>query len=224
MNPPSTPPYAVIFDLDGVLIDSVPLNWQAYNQILAGYGIEMAKDDIARYMGRPLRSTIRSLNARFGKHINAREFEAQASIIEEPLFRNLEPKPGAKSLMAALHAAGVPVAIGTSTPHPLAVKRLKVAGIYQYIKTVVGEGDVESHKPDPDVFLHAAKRLRIRPRRCVVFEDAPAGVAAAKAAGMRCCAVTGQFTSAADLELADLIVDSLTRVTPAQIHQLLTDN
>jgi len=216
--------FATIFDLDGVLIDSVPLNWQAYNQILAGYGIELSKSDIARYMGRPLRYTIRSLNQRFGTHINPRDFEAQAAVIEEPLFRDLEPKAGAKALMSALHSDGVPVAIGTSTPRPLAVKRLKIAGLYEFVNVVVGEGDVESHKPSPEVFLQAAKRLRVRPQRCVVFEDAPAGVAAAKAASMRCCAITTQFIATADLSAADLIVDSLTHVSPAEVRDLLANN
>jgi beta-phosphoglucomutase len=218
----NAPPFAVIFDLDGVLIDSVALSWQAYNQVLAQHGIHVSDSEIARYAGQPLRAQIRTLNRRYHVAINASEFEAQSAIIEKPLFADLEAKPGVVTLLQDLRANHIPIAVGTSTPRPLAVERLKEVGIGTFFNAIVGEGDVQTHKPSPEVFLHAARKLHVEPLHCLVFEDAPAGVQAAKTAGMKCCAITTKFISKRALETADLTVNSLEQVSIPRLRALFT--
>ena len=112
---------------------------------------------------------------------------------KEALFRNmsgkLEPMPGALELVRHLHALAIPQAIGSSAPRDNIPYVLRALGIAELFDATVSRWDVQHGKPAPDIFLAAAKRLDMPPGRCIVLEDAPAGIAAAGAAGMRCIAL-----------------------------------
>lgn len=211
---------AVLFDMDGVLIDSVTLNWIAYNKVLARENVRIDQDKMHRYVGRPLRDQVAMFNADLGLHIDAQAFEDEVSALREASFNDIKPKAGVVALVQGLRQAGILTAVGTSTSRDIAERRLATAGIIDYFDTIITEDDVQNHKPDPDVYLLAAYALHVSPDVCVVIEDAPSGITAAKAAGMACIAVRTAYTLPEQLTHATSVVASLADVTPEYIQHL----
>jgi beta-phosphoglucomutase len=128
----------------------------------------------------------------------------------------VEAAPGLIPLLRALRDNGFKIAVGTSAPRQNVELILDVLGIKDQVDVVVTEEDVDRGKPDPETFLLAAQRCNVKPERCVVFEDAAAGIQAARAAGMKCIGVGEK-----EIAQADLMVDSLTKITIAVIKSLL---
>ncbi len=128
-------------------------------------------------------------------------------------------------MLAALHAAGYRQALGSSAPPANLEAIISLLGIASFLNAIVSGEQVARGKPAPDIFHTAAERLNIPPTRCLVIEDAPAGVAAAHAGGMRCLAVrrAGQ-PDAPGLDAADALVDSLTEASVALVDRLLDLN
>lgn len=219
-------PGAVIWDVDGVLIDSAEQHRQAWHRLAEEEGVHFTDADFWATFGMRNADIIPRC---FGSHLTPEQIKALADR-KEAYYRDLlraqaRPLPGARELVIALHAAGYRQAIGSSAPPENLRLIVDLLGLGPYIDAVVSGENVARGKPAPDIFLEAARALGMPPRRCVVIEDAPAGVAAAHAAGMRCIAVrrAGQ-PDAPGLEAADLVVDSLTQVTPATIADLLARN
>ncbi|RMD79641.1 MAG: HAD family hydrolase, partial [Lentisphaerae bacterium] len=135
--------------------------------------------------------------------------------MKEAIFREqireqgIEPLPGVVTLLQTLQSHGIPPAIGTSTPAANLECILEITGLAPYFAARVCSEDVTRGKPDPEVFLQAARRLGADPTRCVVFEDAPVGITAAKAAGMHCVAVA-TTRAPEQLRQADLVLPDLT--------------
>jgi beta-phosphoglucomutase family hydrolase len=212
---------AVIWDMDGVIADTAPYHFRAWQEVFRRWGASYTEDDFRRNFGKRNDAIIRNV---LGSEISSGEMEAIAAEKEE-LFRHragghIEPLPGAIGLMQALKEYGFSQAVGSSAPLEnieLVTRKLGIAGFFQVI---VSGREVTEGKPSPQVFLLAAERLGLGPRDCVVIEDALAGVSAAKRAGMPCIAVTN--TSPRDkLTGADLIVDNLEEVTVAELAGLL---
>ena len=180
---------AVLFDMDGTLVDStaaVTASWTGFAtehgldpaEVLAAVHGVRASDSIARYL--PAEQV-----AAATRKLLDRELELLDGVVEIP---------GAVALLRALPEAGIPVAIVTSAPRDLAVARLGAGGIPIPAVLVAAE-DIEHGKPAPDCYLAAASRLGVDPTRCVVFEDADAGLRAGLAAGAR-VVVVGDLTTA----------------------------
>ena len=213
--------FGVIFDMDGVLIDSVGRNWEAHNEVLAKYGIHVNNDEVADYVGRALSEQITMINQRHGVDIDLAEFEAAITPIEDRLHAHIKPKPGVVALIKALKKDNIPISVGTSAPRDAALKRLRTAGIDHYFDAIVTRDEVQRHKPDPSVYLFAARQLGLEPRRCIVIEDAPSGLLAAHNAAMKCVAVEVSYVPATRMRAADLVVASLEQVTPTALEVLL---
>jgi len=202
------PDRAVLFDLDGVIVDSRPHHLSAWHALAREQRLEHAPDYFTQTFGLRNNAILAPL---LGEE-RAGELTALAARKEE-LFRaeargRLVALPGVRELLDFLDAQGVPKAIVTSTPRAnleLILETLRLEGRFE---ALVAEEDAAKGKPDPEGFLVAAQRLGVAPERCVVIEDAPAGLQAAKAAGMRAIGVTTTHP-AADLGDADLVVESL---------------
>lgn len=188
---------AFLLDLDGVLVDSVAAATRAWTWWASRRGIHPWPFIGAH--GRPSRETI----AELAPELDA---DAEAALVEE---RETSDTAGVVALpgASAMLRAGWPVAIVTSGGRRLAEARLRAAGLPRP-EVLVSADSVSRGKPDPEPFLLAARRLGVQPRRCTVFEDAPAGVSAGKAAGMRVVALT-TTVGARDLSGADRIVATL---------------
>ena len=218
--------YAVIWDVDGVLIDSGEQHRRAWEQL--------AREEGLPYSDAAFWATFGMRNAdifprMFGVSGPPERIVAlgdrKEAIYRALLAENAVALPGAKGLLAALHAAGYRQALGSSAPPANLEAIISLLGIASFLNAIVSGEQVARGKPAPDIFLTAAERLNIPPTRCLVIEDAPAGVAAAHAGGMRCLAVrrAGQ-PDAPGLDAADALVDSLTEASVALVDRLLDLN
>jgi HAD superfamily hydrolase (TIGR01509 family) len=185
-----------IFDMDGVLIDSGAR--QAWRALLAELGAEPAHPDHWRLtIGRPSEEAIPLLLGRRMSGAEARRLaRRKRDLYQEQTQIGLEPVPGVPEFLASLARLGVPRAVGTSACAWDAERLLDDLGILRYFDVVVTSDDVMLGKPDPEVWTQAARRLRVAPTTCVVFEDALVGVQAARTAGMRAIGVTTAHTEA----------------------------
>ncbi len=218
-----SPTFAAIFDMDGVLIDSVVLNWHAYNQVLERqYGFRVLDEEISNYVGRTLLDQISLLNNHYHVKIDDKQFIHDTDIVKKQLFATIQPKPGVITLLRSLMNAGIPRAVGTSMSLETTKARLTTAGLWQYFDAFVTEENVQHHKPHPDVFLRAAEKLHMDYADCVVFEDAPTGIEAARNGGMKCIAVVTPIVDRQKLAKADRIVDSLTQVNVPSLRSLVS--
>lgn len=214
------PDRAVIWDVDGVLVDSGPVHFAAWRQLARELGRDLGEEEFRHTFGMRDEDVVRHL---FGD-LPPEEAQALAER-KEQLFRAAAPsrlraQPGVRALLAELRRAGFAQAVASSAPPANVALTLDVLGIRGAFQAVVTGADVRKGKPDPEVFLLAAKRLGVPPARCVVVEDAVVGVEAARAAGMHCVAVVGT-SSREELWRADLVVDSLEELRAADFQRLI---
>lgn len=196
---------AVIFDMDGVLINSEPLHFRATQEILATYGVAMSEAD---YFGRYIVYSDRELMELLLPDASARPAAAQAKSRRylELVAAGISAFPDGLSLLT--RTDGWRVALATGSMRNEAELALGSLGIRKHFHVVITREDCVHGKPNPEPFLRAAGELGVAPARCVVIEDTPGGVQAAKAAGMTCVAVTHSCPRA-QLSAADLVVDDL---------------
>ena len=216
---------AIIWDVDGTLVDTADQHFRAWTRLASEIGRPFTRADFAATFGMRNPDIIRRLflpdadDARCSELGGRKEDLYRASVRDE----GAALLPGAARLLAAFAAAGWPQAVGSSAPPGNLDLLLGRTGTRGYFGAVVTGDDVRRGKPDPEVFLAAAAKLGADPRRCVVFEDAVAGVAAARAGGMRCVAVTFVGHHPADklrAAGADLVVGSLDEVSVDRVAAL----
>ncbi|MBI4285630.1 MAG: HAD family phosphatase [Chloroflexi bacterium] len=212
---------AVIWDMDGVIVDTARYHFQSWQFAFHKRGVSFTREDFRRNFGRRNDAIVRTI---MGENVPPDEIRAIARDKEENFRQIVAPHvkalPGAVSLIKALREQGFKMAIASSAP-PENIKLLTSGlGIIDYFQQVVSGREVAESKPSPQLFLLAAQKLEVPPARCVVIEDAVAGVAAAKRAGMQCIAVTTTNHRESLVE-ADLIVDSLKQVTVADVEGLI---
>ncbi|KAF4409903.1 MULTISPECIES: HAD family phosphatase [Streptomyces] len=190
MNAPSGTPH-VIFDLDGTLVDSEPNYYEAGRRLLARYGVhDFDWAQHTRFIGIGTRETLETLRARYALDAPLGELLAGKNrLYLELAGAATEVFPQMRKLVEALHASGVPMAVASGSSRAAIEAVLAVTGLDALIPVTVSAEEVARGKPEPDVFLEAARRLGAAPADCVVLEDAPPGAEAARRAGMRCVAV-----------------------------------
>jgi HAD superfamily hydrolase (TIGR01509 family) len=223
--------YGLIFDVDGLIADTEPLNARVTIRVLADmFALRGVKpEDFAAGFGRGAEAYVKA-GARFhGLELTDEQAHAAAEareqyITEAVRAEGLPAFPGVLNLMhEALGRDGFRLAIATSATRDLSQAILEaVKAPYQQMAYVSGS-EVTKKKPDPQIFLIAMRRLGLEAARCVVFEDAPSGVQAAKAAGAKCIAVTNTVP-AAELSAADLICDSLEQVDLDILRELISSS
>jgi beta-phosphoglucomutase len=205
----------VIFDMDGVLVLSEPLLALAAARMFAEKGYSVRHEEFHpfigmgedRYLGGVARARGIPLDPARDK---ARTYELYLDAIKG----RLKPLPGVVEFVGACRARGLKVAVASSADEIKVLGNLNEIGLpAATFDAVVNGSQVERKKPAPDIFLEACRRLGLDPASCLVVEDAVAGVAAAKAAGTRCLAVTTSF-SRDQLTRADWVVDGLDHVPP----------
>ena len=179
---------AVVFDCDGVLVDSEPLSEHAWREALAEHGVDLG-DDFSRWVGTTDESIAVSFSAEAGVS-PTRLADRAAAILVERLREDPVPVFGdAVEALERATANGMPLGVATNSERWRLEAILKSAGLDAAFSVAVTADDVASPKPEPDVYLLAASLLGVDPSRCLVVEDSPTGVAAARAAGMRVVAV-----------------------------------
>jgi HAD superfamily hydrolase (TIGR01509 family) len=186
---------AVVFDLDGLLIDSEGLAAEAWRITLAPYGATISDNELDAMLGKRIVDDAAELIARHKLPISIEALVARRGEVTRTLVRDaLQPMPGAVTLVRRLAARGVPLALATSGLRWYAEQCLDVIGLRALFAVCITADDVSRGKPAPDVYLAAAAGLGLAPSACLALEDAPLGVAAALAAGMPVIAVPNDFT------------------------------
>lgn len=174
---------ALIFDMDGTLLDTEPTHHKAWHQVLDKYGMQYDGAEMAGLNGSPTwriaKAIIDSHGSTMDPYRLARE---KTAAVEKMLLENVLPLP-LIDVVKAYHGKR-PMAVGTGSEHRLALALLEHLGLAHYFDAIVGADDVTRHKPFPDTFLRCAKLMGVAPEKCVVFEDADFGIQAASAAGM----------------------------------------
>ena len=213
---------AVIWDMDGTIVDTAALHFNAWQTVFRSRDIAFSREDFRKNFGLRNDTIIKEV---LGPQAPPEEI-ASISSEKTQLFREsvkregVKAMPGAIELLSALHGKGVPMAVASSAPRQNAETFLRMLGITHLLDIVVSGEEVVNGKPDPEIFLLAAGRLGVSPACCVVVEDAVGGVAAARAAGMRSIGVAANHPRES-LRLADMVVDSLSQVSPSDIEKLL---
>jgi len=200
---------AVLFDLDGVIVDSREFHMQAWHRWASDHAIAHDPDYFHRMFGHRNDAIIGGLRPQITPQELAGLAEHKEALFREAARGRIVALPGVRDLLDHLDANSIPRAIVTSTPRANLDLILDSLGLRDRFQALVAEEDASKGKPDPEGFLVAAERLGVDPGRCVVIEDAPAGLQAAKAVGMRAIGVTTTHP-APDLTAADLVVATLT--------------
>jgi HAD superfamily hydrolase (TIGR01509 family) len=201
---------AVIFDLDGLMVDSEPLAREAWRTFLAGFGHALDEETVDAMLGLRLMDSAQVVKERFGLPLTLEQIaNRRAELLLAALPGNLQPMPGLGEVLAAVDARGLRRAVATSSPKSYAPVALREVGVADGFAALVTGDMVERGKPAPDIYLAAAAVLGLPAAACLALEDSPNGVRAAKAAGMRCVAVPNELSAGLDLSAADEVLPSL---------------
>ncbi|CUH94916.1 hypothetical protein P22_0985 [Propionispora sp. 2/2-37] len=199
---------AVIFDLDGTLVDSEPNYFEALRKVLAEHRVDFTLECNRRYVGIGVKEVVDHVKAVYA-------IDEAAAVMMERINayyidfakKNTPVFPEMKKLVAELKKHDYPLAVASGSSRSIIEMILSTADMEPYFDVVISSEEVGKGKPEPDVFLEAAKRLGILPERCLVIEDSQYGVLAAKSAAMHCIAMPGSFDESmqAHYAMADLL-------------------
>jgi mannitol-1-/sugar-/sorbitol-6-phosphatase len=209
-----TPYEAICFDMDGVVVDTQFTVTSFWQQLATEYALTLTQDDFEHHIyGCSASHTLETLFPLLSKpqqeevHVRLEQYEQHAAYQEIP---------GAVALLRQLHAAHLPLALVTSAHHWKVERVLEQLGLENIFAAQITAHDIARGKPDPACYLRAAHDLGQSPSACLVFEDAPSGVQAARAAGMECCGVRSADTAQVLLDAgASMIIQDLTAVIVA---------
>jgi HAD superfamily hydrolase (TIGR01509 family) len=208
----------IIFDCDGVLVDSEPIAVRIDVEMLAEVGVSMSEAEvIERYVGRSPEVILAETEARLGRRVPEGWFERGEARIREAYQTELRPVDG---IVEALDAIEVPVCVASSSGHDNLRYKLELTGLYErFAGHIFSATEVANGKPAPDLFLHAASRMGVEPADCAVVEDSRYGVQAARAAGMDVFGYAGGLTPRDVLEGARTVVFDNMRKLPELLAQ-----
>lgn len=212
---------AIVFDLDGVLVDSEPAHFRAAQRLVAPGRISEA--DYARFTGLAIAPFMEWVRAHFGLDASVEELtRSYSDLVSDELRRGgLEPLDGARELIEGARESGWAVGLASQSIREWVDATLAGCGLAVAFEVAVSGDDVERGKPAPDIFLLAASRLGVAPSACVAIEDSPAGVRSASGAGMFVVQSRQASTAASPQPAANLVVDSLRDLDLAALGAML---
>jgi HAD superfamily hydrolase (TIGR01509 family) len=201
---------AVIFDMDGVLLDSEPVHFEATCALLAERGITYTAAEGDNFFGCTDRDVFRVLRARYGLVEDEDQLIAEwIGHVLPRLATRIHPLPGVPDVVFELRRRGLRLALASASAAPVIAASLQALGLAEAFETRVSGDDVAQGKPSPQIFLEALRRLGLPPTACLVVEDSHNGLLAARAAGIRCAVVPCPSTAHQDFTGADVRLASL---------------
>jgi beta-phosphoglucomutase-like phosphatase (HAD superfamily) len=202
---------AVIFDMDGLMVDTEPLYKSAWQQAASELGYELNDELYTQFVGRPTAECEKLLTGELGAGFPLERFRKRWPVLwrSEVDRTGIHSKPGLSDLLAYVDAQRLPAAVATSTEAELAAMTLRCAGLAARFSVVVSGDQVRGGKPEPDIYLEAARRLDVSPDTCVAFEDSEAGIRAVRRAGMIGVLVPEWQPSEAAVQAAFRVVPTL---------------
>lgn len=180
---PTPAPAALIFDMDGTLADTMPAHWAAWQATARKYGLELSEDRFYQLGGVPTHNILEMLAKEAGVAMDVPAVTREKELLAESLLENVQPIAAVVAIAQA-NAGKLPMAVATSAFRHVADKTLASLGLTHLFQSVVTVEDVHRGKPAPDLYLEAARQLGVEPTLCRAYEDADAGIASARAAGM----------------------------------------
>ena len=211
---------AVCFDVDGLLVDSEPLHFEAERRVLKRHGVEFNTEAKAEFVGVALVDVAKSLTKRYGLP-SAEQFHVERTrVFDDLIDAQLKLHRGVADLLQHLSMRNIPCAVVSSGERTYIRKVVERFSLECQFRAIVTFDDVTKHKPAAEPYLRAAAQLGLPPWDCVGFEDSLAGVASVKAAGMYCVAVPSGATHNADLSIADEILESLSDIDDTTFDRL----
>ncbi|MEN6437443.1 MAG: HAD family phosphatase [Syntrophobacter sp.] len=232
VSKPDRPPRAVIFDCDGILVDTEPLHYRAFQKVLVPLGLGHDFEHyMEQYIGFDDRDAFLYAFKEAGRDIDAvilsSLIEAKAHALQQMIARGAPTFPGVVELVRELSARGLPMAVASGALRHEVLAFVGSLGIGEAFCAVVSADDVRKSKPDPETYVLALERLReaqgwttLDPMACIAIEDTPAGIRSAKGAGMFVIAVTNSFPQS-ELGDADHVVGSLEEMDYSGMARLL---
>jgi beta-phosphoglucomutase family hydrolase len=212
---------AVIFDMDGVIVESEPVHIRAEKQTLQKYGIRTSSEELQKYTGTTAKFMFEDLIKKYGLAATSEEmFDEKEEIMFKLLEDNAQPTKGVLELIKNLKAKKTKLGIASSAHRKLIDYFLSRLEIEHLFDVVISAEEVRHSKPDPEIFLKAASELGVLAAECVVVEDAGLGVEAAKKAGMKCVGYRNLHSGNQDLSKADVIVDDFSKLGAQRLLSL----
>jgi len=224
MNPTSTLPAAVVFDMDGVLVDTNPFHIQKWEALLSEHGIAFDPKALPKQVLGPGNDP--TLCHFFGQRITADDRRRLSEELEARFRRafapHAKPFPGVEKLIAECHEYGVLVALASAAMSKNVIFILDALKLRPFFHVILTGDEITQSKPHPEIYTKTAQKLGLLPADCVALEDSFAGIEAAKRAGMKCVAVASTF-SESELRAhapADLVIQSLEALNLQKLRQL----
>lgn len=211
---------AIIFDMDGVIINSEPLHFEIEMGLLEELGGKISKEEYETFVG----TTDYHMWSTFKDRFNLKpSVEELMNIKKERFIQNIqriELVDNFKEFMLMIHNEKYSMALASSNNKMAVDSIIEKFGLRKYLKVAISGDDVTNGKPDPEIFLKASEKMNIEPHECLVIEDAANGVTAAKAAGMKCIGLQNKNSGNQDLSEADLVVNNFNKLNINLIKNL----
>ncbi|EKQ57003.1 MULTISPECIES: HAD family phosphatase [unclassified Clostridium] len=205
---------AVIFDMDGVIIDSEPIHFEVDMQTLKDLGCNISFEELEKYVGTTNEYMITDLKRKYNINQSVDEIiQYKVEMTKKKVIESdLKPIEGIYELLLHLKRNNIPIAIASSSPRSFIEVVISKFEIKDYFNYIISGEEVLNGKPAPDIYFKAAKKLKVSPENCIVIEDSRNGVLAAKAAGMKCIGFKNVNSGNQDLSKADIIVKSISEI------------
>jgi HAD superfamily hydrolase (TIGR01509 family) len=228
MNPNSNLPAAAIFDMDGVLVNSNPFHLQKWIDLFNAHHIPFDREVLPRRVLGPRNDT--TFRRFFGPRLTAADRRRLSEELEASFRRafhpHAKPLPGLEALLMECQRAGVAMAVASSAMSKNVEFIVDALGFRPYFRCLVTGDEVTHPKPDPEIYVKAARKLGLEPAACVAFEDSFVGVEAARRAGMKCVAIASTFPleELRAQTQADLVVNGFEELNLQALRQLFSAN
>ena len=218
----TTPVKALILDMDGTVTDNYHMVWDSISDVMQRfYGIVLTKEDILAGCGKAVRESATDWSNKYGAAVDLDLITRENWERQRRFIPNLKPNPGLIALLEDLTKEhGMPIAIGTSSKTPRTNDILSQLKIRDYMSAIVTADDVKHHKPAPDIFLEAARRLGVKPEEALAIDDAAAGIEAANRARMRSIGYLTPYNTREELAQANGIIKSFKELSYDRIMRI----
>jgi len=216
--------WAVIFDMDGVIIDSEPFHWIVNKRIFIELGVDISESEYQQYIGTSNTNMWTSLKKQYRLSQEVSDLVVM-QVNGNIAYMETEEIPqvrGVVQLIGELSSNKIPLAIASSSPYRIIDMVVSGFNIRNNFSAIVSGEDFEHGKPAPDIFLKASQLLGVPPEKCVVIEDSTHGVTAAHAAGMRCVGLNNKNSGNQNLNGADMIINGFSELSIQKLQQLAT--
>jgi HAD superfamily hydrolase (TIGR01509 family) len=202
---------AIVFDFDGLVLDTETCVFESWREAYERHGVSLSLDDWCAAIGTDSSAydPLENLKSQVGPGFDAEAMQRRRRATRDDMLMRMDPMPGISACLRAARQRRLGVAVASSSPRAWVSGHLDRIGLRSLFDAISAEEDVHSVKPAPDVYLHAIATLGVEPSAAIAIEDSPNGVAAAKAAGLRCIAVPGPMTRHLLFDQADAVLDTL---------------